>query len=178
MIRVILLSLVLIFSACKSTNTTPQQVLKNLGENPYYEVDGQPKNEENLLKIDSEDVALVSAYFGKEAKQLYGKKAKDGVVIIQTKKFATNKYETFFKSYSQDYEQMLSVIDSKDIQYVLNDNVLTEDFEGSLTLLNNELLKELKVINQETLSEKYDINDKKIGVILVADTPKDLYKSK
>lgn len=105
-----------------------------------------------MLKIDSEDVALVSTYFGKEAKQLYGKKAKDGVVIIQTKKFATNKYETFFKSYSQDYEQMLSITDRKDIQYILNDNVLTEDFEGSLALLNNELLKELKVVNQETLS--------------------------
>lgn len=178
MIRVILFTLVLIFSGCKSTVTTPDEALKKLGKNPHYEVDGKPVNEQDLLKIDSEDVALVSTYFGKEAKQLYRKKAKDGVVIIQTKKFATNKYETFFKSYSQDYEQMLSITDRKDIQYILNDNVLTEDFEGSLALLNNELLKELKVVNQETLSEKYDINDKKIGVILVADTPKDLYKSK
>jgi len=56
--------------------------------------------------------------------------------------------------------------------------ILTENFEGQLASLNRKLLKDLKVVDQNALMEKFNVQDKKVGVIIKADRPKDLYHSK
>ncbi|HEY8935546.1 MAG TPA: hypothetical protein VIM65_10020 [Cyclobacteriaceae bacterium] len=178
MIKRVLLFTLFVVTGCKTSNLPPNKAVEKLGANPYFEIDEQAVSQSDLGKYNPTDIALLSTYYDKDAIKRFGDKAKDGAVIIETKTFATNKYEAFFRSYSKEYEQMIKETDRTDIQYILNDNVLTENFEGNLALLNNKLLKELKVINQEMLLDKYKVQNKKIGVILKADRPKDLYNSK
>jgi hypothetical protein len=177
MIKRVLFFTLLIVTGCKTSNLPPDKAVDKLGANPYFEIDGQPVSQSDLGKYNPTDIASLTTYYDKDAIKRFGEKAKDGAVTIETKPFATNKYETFFKSYSKAYEQMIIATDRNEIQYILNDRVLTENFEGDLALLNSKLLKELKIIDQGILLDKYKVQNKKVGVILKADRPKDLYNS-
>ncbi|HRG07973.1 MAG TPA: hypothetical protein PLJ08_05300 [Cyclobacteriaceae bacterium] len=156
----------------------PDNAIEKLGANPYFEIDGQTVNQSDLSKYNPTDIASLTTYYEKDATKRFGDKAKDGAVIIETRSFATNKFEAFFKTYSKEYEQMIRDTDRSEIQYILNDRILTESFEGDLSLLNNKLMKDLKVIGQPLLQDKYKVQDKKIGVIINAERPKGLYNSK
>jgi hypothetical protein len=178
MIKRILFFTLIIVTGCKTSNLPPDKAVEKLGANPYFEIDGQPVSQNDLGKYNPTDIATVTTYYDKDAVKRFGEKAKDGAVTIETKNFATTKYETFFKSYSKAYEQMIITTDRNEIQYILNDRVLTEDFEGVLALLNSKLLKDLKIVDQVILLDKYTVQNKKVGVILKADRPKDVYNAK
>ena len=53
---------------------------------PLYYVDGKKAKSEDIKKIDPEDIERMNVLKGDKAVEKYGKKAKDGVVEITTKK--------------------------------------------------------------------------------------------
>ena len=120
----------------------------------------------------------MTTYYDKDAKKRFGEKAKDGAVIIETKEFARNRYETFFKSYSKDYEKMLSQTQKRNPIALWNDRILTENDEGDLASIDKNLIKEIKIIDQKELIEKYQIQNKTVGVIIKAEAPNNLYNAK
>ena len=170
--------LLLLIISCKSTQVPPDKAAEKLGANPYFLIDGQPVEKKEIMKYQPTDIASVTTYYGKDATNNFGDKAIDGAVSISTNTFATNKYETLFKSFSKDYEKAMKENDRSEIQYILNDRILTENFEGDLASIDNKLLKDLKVIDQNTLIDKFKIIDKKIGVLITSKRPKNVYNSK
>jgi hypothetical protein len=56
------------------------------GKNPLYIIDGIEVNEKKFKSISPKDIATVNVWKGDKAIEKYGKKAKDGVVEITTKK--------------------------------------------------------------------------------------------
>lgn len=167
----------LIVTSCK-TQLTPEMGIEKLGANPYFEVDNQPVSQDDILNYDASDIAYLKAYYDKKATRQFGDKGKDGAVLIMTKEFATSKYETLFKEFSEDYEKMINKTNKEEIQYILNGRILTDNFEGSLASLNSKLLKKITLIDQKELSDKFKIQDKNVGVIIQAKRPKNLYNSK
>ena len=56
------------------------------GEKPLMIVDGKEMTEGSMEDIDPEDIATIDVLKGDKAVEKYGEKAKNGVVIIKTKK--------------------------------------------------------------------------------------------
>jgi hypothetical protein len=56
------------------------------GEKPLYVIDGKEVNEKKFKSISPKEIATVNVWKGDKAIEKYGKKAKDGVVEITTKK--------------------------------------------------------------------------------------------
>lgn len=172
-----LLILTSLVTGCKSYKVTPQQAVEKLGTNPYFEIDAQSADKGILNEYDPKDIATLATYFGRDATKRFGEKAKDGAVIIETRKFAIEKYETMLKSASSAYAKMIAETRRDDIQYILNDRILVDNFEGDLASLNAKLLKSVHIINEWELTERFQIH-KKIGVIIQAKRPKNVYNSK
>ena len=56
------------------------------GKDPLFIVDGKEISKEKFQEIDSDTIESVNVIKGKSATEIYGKKAKDGVVVVITKK--------------------------------------------------------------------------------------------
>lgn len=171
MTRNILILVLIVLASCGTTIRTPEEAVQKLGANPYFEIDGKVVIPAELADYNPADIASLTTYYNKDAKKRFGEKAKDGAVIIETKEFATNRFETFFKSISKDYEKVLNETPNEELQYILNDRILTEDYEGYLASIDKNLLKEIKIIDQKELIERYQIQNKKVGVVIIADAP-------
>jgi len=171
MIRTFLILALAVLTSCGTTKPTPEEAIEKLGANPYFEIDGKPVTQAELGNYNPNDIASLTTFYDKEAIKRFGEKAKDGAVTIETKGFAINKYEAFFKSTSTDYEKMLDETPREEIQYILNDRVLTEDYEGDLASIDKKLLKEIKIIDSKELAEKFNIKNKKVGVLIKAKAP-------
>jgi len=161
-----------------SNHLSPSKAIYKLGPNPYYEIDGKPVEFNYLITINADDIAILTTFYDKEANKLYGEKAKDGAVIITTRAYAKNRFETFFSSTSSEYKELLNKADTSEIQYILNNRILKNDYEGNLALVTNVNLKSIKIIGDQELSQKYHVLNKKYGIIIYAKRPKDLYNSK
>jgi len=139
-----------------------------LGDNPYVEIDGRKISNEEFLNYDPNMVAVLTVYDGKEAIEKYGDKGKDGVLIVTSKNLARDRFHKFFASVSSDYEKVKLQYDDTDIQYILNKKILDKNYEGGLSLIAKNDLKSITIVQQEELIDKYNIKDKKIGVIIRA----------
>lgn len=157
----------LIVVSCK-TYISPEKAAEKLGDNSYFEVNEQAVSQNDIMNYSGSDIATLKVYFDKKAIRQFGDKAKDGAVIIMTKEFATSKYETLFKEFSEDYKRMINNTNKEEIQYILNDQILTANYEGDLASLNTKLLKKIAIIDEKELFDKYEIQDKNVGVIIRA----------
>jgi hypothetical protein len=169
MIKKLLLSsltALILLTGCKTSQKSPQEVVEKLGENPYFIIDDEPVDRSKLGNYPPSTIATVTTFYGKEAVQNYGQIAKDGAVIVETKDFATEKYENFFSAFSTDYKEMLSKTERSKIQYILNGEIQVENYEGKLSLLNRKTLKGLTIVNSTELSNQFGIENKVVGVIL------------
>ncbi len=178
MLKNYLLLTIFLFTGCNASQMTPSTAIEELGPNPYIEIDEEKVSQDEIQKYNADEISSITMLFNNDAIKLYGNEAKDGAVIIETKEFARNKYETFLKKNSNKYEELLNSINTEDIQYILNGRILKKDFEGNLAIINKKLLKKIKIIDQETLVKKYHIENKKAGVVIKAKRPKNLYNSK
>jgi hypothetical protein len=157
----------------------PKKVIKKLGDDPVFFIDSINVDQSEMMKYQPEQIAKVSVYKGSDAIDLVGPEGKDGVVYIETKVFAKNKYWSYFRIKSEDYAKAALTPQSDSvIQYILNDRILTTNFEGDLALITDDIFKEIKVIDKETLQKNYNISDKSYGVIIKSDKPEDLYRAK
>ena len=175
----ILIILLLAVSSLASFAQKPKKAIKKLGNEPVFFIDSVAATQADLQKYQPTDIATVSVYKDQDAIDLVGADGKDGVVFIQTKSFTKRQYQSFFKSKSKGFADVLSA-DPEEIQlqYILNDRILTEDFEGDLGLIDASTFKELKIIDTESLKKDYNVTDKKVGVLIRSDKPEYLYKAK
>jgi hypothetical protein len=169
----IFLFLLILICSC-ARKLTPTEAVQKLGASPYIEVDDIAKSQSEINSINPSDVASLTVYYDKEAIKLYGEKAMDGAVLVKTTSYAINQFETLFKGFSQEYEEMLRITERGEIQYILNERVLTSDFEGILARLSEKTLKRITIIDSLELDKKYQIKNKKIGVLVKAKRSKDL----
>jgi hypothetical protein len=90
-------------------------------------------------------------------------------VYIETKKFARNKYWSFFKSKSAKYLKVVSSPESdSSVVYILNGKVLSANFEGDLAGIDDKSFIDLQVIDKSKLLSDYGIKDKSIGIVIKA----------
>jgi hypothetical protein len=174
---IVLLLLTILIYSC-SHRLTPTEAIYKLGANPYFEVDGNPVDRSYLDSINSNEIASLTTFYDKDAISMFGEKSKDGAVLIETKTFARNKFETLFKKFSLDYEALLKHTERNEIQYILNGRVLVENYEGDLVAISEKTLKRITIIRSKELEDKYQVKDKKAGVIIEAERPRNLYNSK
>lgn len=153
---------------------SPKQKIQKDGTNPIIFIDSVNVNPSEVLEYDSNTISLVTVYKEKEARDLYGKKGKDGVIYIETIPFSKNRYQNYFKNKSTDYKRIIEEESTdENIQYILNGEILTKDFEGKLALINDEVFKKIEILNTEELLEQYKISRKKYGVLITSDNFKD-----
>lgn len=138
-------------------------------ESPVYFMDSLNVAENELLKYDKNIIALVTIYKDQEALDIIGEQGKDGLIYIETIPFARNRYWRYFSSKSEGYAKIAPTKSAEEkIQYILNGEMLTKDFEGKLALIDNNTFQQLIVLDKETLTAKYGVQDKEYGIELTA----------
>ena len=158
---------------------SPKKIVKKLGDNPLFFIDSVNVDNTELTKYSPTEIAQVTVYKGKEAKDLFGEDGKDGVVYIFTKKYTKSKYWTYFHSKSDDYKKLVPTAESDtSVQYILNKRVLKENFEGDLFLIDDTTFKSIRLLNKETLQKEFNVMDKEFGFQIISDIPENLYHGK
>lgn len=157
----------------------PKKVIKKLGNDPVFFIDSVNVDKSEMMKYQPEEIAQVSAYKNASAISLVGPEGKDGVVYIETKSFARNKYWTYFKTKSPGYAKIVLTPESDStVQYVLNGRILKNNFEGDLSLIDDSTFKEIKIIDKQKLEKEFGITDKQYGILIKSAKPDNLYKAK
>lgn len=130
-----------------------------------YVLDSVQIANDKISKIVPTDIATVIVVKGKTATDLLGSKAKDGIVYIETKKFARNRYWSFLKTKSENYAIVLPNPEKDNlIQYILNGRILNKDYEGELSRINDSNFQKIEIIPKDTLLKRYGIYRKQFGV--------------
>lgn len=155
---------------------SPKKMIKKLGSEPMFFLDSVNVDKSELQQINPDNVAKVSVYKDSNAIRLVGPDGKDGVVYIETKGFDRKRYWTFFSSKSGEYLKIVPAPGSDTaIQYILNNRILTKNFEGDLALIDDSTFKNIKILDRPALESQYQISDKKYGVVIESDKPANLY---
>jgi len=156
----------------------PKKVIKKLGNDPVFFIDSVNVDKSEMMKYKPEEIAQVSVYKDSNAIKLVGPEGKDGAVYIETKAFAKKRYWSYFKTKSVEYGNVVPTPEAdSSIQYVLNERILKTNFEGDLSLIEDNIFQEIKIIDKEKLEKEFGITDKQYGVIIKSNKPKDLYKA-
>ncbi len=178
--KLFLCTLTILFAvSCKTSQIPgPKEISQKLGKSPYYEFNGVETQMSELRNVSSDSIATIETFFDEDAVDRYGEKARDGAVLIITKDRAREMYIAFFSKRSEKYASLIEEVGDTNIQYILNDKVKTNDFEGSLSMITDKEFKRLKIISKEVLQKKYGVSDKQYGVVIKARAPKTLYRGK
>ncbi len=173
-----LIFILLAFISIYSYGQSPKRIVKKLGSNPVFFIDSVNVLQSDLQKYNPEQIASVTVFRDREAINILGEEGKDGVVYIETIPFAKKRYWKFFRTKSNSYADLLPNFDSDStVQYILNTKVLAgKGFEGNLASINDEIFKEISIIDKVTLEKEYGVTNKIYGVLIVSDVPKNLYK--
>jgi len=114
-----------------------------------------------------EDIATMSIYKDSSAVKIAGDEAKNGLIFAITKKYAREKYWSFFCSMSPEYSKAVPSVDSdKNVVYFLNDKVIEKNIEGTLYNINRDNLIKIYVINKKRLKKVYNIQNKTFGIMI------------
>jgi hypothetical protein len=120
-----------------------------------------------LKNYNPNDIAAVSVYKDSSAFRLIGQQGAYGVVYIQTKKFARNKYWNFLSHRSADYLKLVpNPYSDSSVVYILNDKVLKTNFEGTLSSIDDKNFLELRIIGADRLKKDYDITNRQNGIMI------------
>ncbi len=169
----------LLIVSCKTAQVPgPKEISQKLGKSPYYEFNGVETPMSKLVNVSPDSIATIETFFDEDAVSRYGEKARDGAVLITTKDKAREMYVAFFSEKSKEYASIIEEVGNANIQYILNDKIQIGDFEGRLSTITDKEFRRLKIVSKEVLEKKYDITDKRYGVIIKAKAPKTLYKGK
>ena len=153
-------------------------VLEDNNTDPVFFIDSIRVNKAVLQNYDPNDIASVTVYKNSDATERLAS-ATNGLIYIETKKFAKTQYWKYFKSKSAEYAKIVSSPenDSK-IQYILNKRILKNNFEGDLEAINDKIFKGIQIINKQQLIDDYHIADKEYGVLISSDVPANLHNGK
>jgi hypothetical protein len=172
----ILFSASLLFVCASAWGQSPKKAVQQLGPAPIYFVDSVKVTTAALQQYDPQNIAAVSVYKNADATRLVGARGKDGVVYAETKPFATRRFKRYFAHKSAAYAQLLTKApDESAIQYVLNGKPLTTDYEGDLSLIDDQTFQHLEILDHAGLQQRYPSTNKTYGVVVTSRVPKDLY---
>jgi hypothetical protein len=151
-------------------NASKTQITLFNPDDPVMFLDSIRINRGVLSNFTPSEIASLTVYKGNDAIKLVGAEGKNGVVYIETKNFARQRYWTYFKSKSVDYLKAVpSPKNDSSVQYILNKRVLKENYEADLTSIDDKTFKSISIIDKEQMVKNYGITDKNYGVVIVAD---------
>jgi len=89
--------------------------------NPLYVIDGVIFKD-HVKEIDPLDIVKVDVLKDIQAKNIYGSRGANGVIVITTRQFLINKYHKKFIAFSKSYSDYLKTHENKDgdFNYILN----------------------------------------------------------
>jgi len=162
-----IITIILFLVACKTSKVQrTDEVLDKLGDNPYYEVDGQPKTKSEFAETNPESIATLTILYQKSAVNLYGNTARDGAVIIETKTIAKQKFQALFSELSSDYAELLIQKGTDEsFIYVVNGEVKEHDYEGDLSTLKPSEVESIGVLELKD-SKIYCVDETKTVVVV------------
>lgn len=153
--------------SCYSLSHKSEDFFTEPTNEPLFFLDSVNVNSGVLKLYQPTDIAAVTVYKDTNAIKIAGEKGKFGVIYITTKNYARNRYWAYFKSKSTDYIKAApSIKEENNVIYILNDKILEKNFEGDLFFIDNKNFVDLKVIDQKSLQENYNISDKKFGIVI------------
>jgi len=153
-------------------------VLEDNDTDPIFFIDSVRVNKRVLQNYNPNEIASVTVYKGSDATKKIDA-AINGLIFIETKKFAKLKYWKFFKSKSEEYSKLAtSPEDDSNIQYILNKRILKDNFEGDLAAIDDKIFKGIQILSKQQLINDYNINDKDFGVLITSDVPPNLHNGK
>ena len=142
---------------------------------PIFYLDSIRTDINYFNKCNPDDIATMSIYKDSSAVKIAGDDAKNGLVFAITKKYAREKYWSFFCSMSTEYSKAVPSVDSDiNVIYFLNGKPIEKNTEGTLYNINRDNLIGIKVINKKQLKKAYNIQDKTFGIMIT--TKKDRNK--
>jgi len=156
----------LVISCYSIYNKSSEITLFNPND-PIFYLDSIKVNKGVLSLYDENDIAFIQVFKEDNAIKIAGNEGKNGVIFIYTKDYARQKYWNFLKSKSLEYAKIISDY-SKDnsLAYILNGKLLEKNYESELFDLNDKNFKDLKVIYSKELKKKYNIKNKKWGILI------------
>lgn len=154
---------------------SPSRTIKKDANNPIFFIDSVNVDQAAIAKCSPDKIASIDIYKDNAAIELQGEDGRDGIVYIQTKDFARTRYWKYFKKKSKEYSNLVKTPEPNDrIQYILNDSILTNNFEGDLSKIDDAVFKKIKIIDASTLEKKYKVKEKDFGVLITANKPDNL----
>ena len=158
-----LVSLVLLFSIYNFADAQTDSVTNE----PVFFLDSVRVRSDILYTYDPNDLAAISVFKDSTAIKILGNEGKNGVIYITTKKYAKEKYWKYFNSKSPEYSKAVPSIDNEsNVVYILNQEVLTGDFIGTLFYIDNDSFIDLKVLTKKQLKKEFRIKDKDWGILI------------
>jgi len=156
---------------------SPKKEVPKLGENPIFFIDSVLTAKKDFFQFNPKLIASMRILDGKDATDVLGDKAQDGLVYLESIPFAKQRFERYFKNKSEAYRQLLLTkpADSS-IQYILNSKLLVKDYEGNLSAIDDKVFEGLKILSKEELVTAYGNTEKIIGVEIRSKIPGDLHK--
>ncbi|RXF70106.1 hypothetical protein EKH83_09485 [Arcticibacter tournemirensis] len=162
--------------SCYSLNSDKQDIVFEDTDDPLFFIDSIRVNKNTLKVYDPSEIASVTVYKDSNAVKKMGLAAKNGLIYIETKEFAKQRYWNYFKMKSSQYAQIVPTIESnKEVQYILNKRVLKENSEGDLAAIDDSTFKDLRILTKKELIKEFGISDKQYGVVITSDVPGNLY---
>jgi len=158
---------------------SPEKVVAKLGKNPLFFLDSVSITRQEMSKFNPTNLASLTLFEGKEVVLTLGDKAKDGAVYLESIPFAKKRFHRYFKTKSKEFENLVPNLESDtSVQYILNDKVLKQKYEGDLSSIDDKIFQEIKIISKDELINNYGIADKLIGVFIRSKVPENLYNGK
>jgi hypothetical protein len=168
----------LVASCYNFKNDNATVLIEDDSKDPIFFIDSIRVNKRVLQNYNPNEIAMVTVYKNSDATEKM-ESASNGMIYIETKKFAKERYWKYFKSKSEKYAEIVSSPESDtNVQYILNKKVLTNNFEGDLAAIGDKIFKGIQVINKQQLINDYHITDKEYGVLISSDAPPNLHSGK
>jgi hypothetical protein len=146
---------------------------------PVFFIDSVRVNKWALNAFNADDIASVTVYKDTNAIKLFGPEAKYGLIFIESKMFAKQRYWKYFNAKSAEYSKVVLIPGAEfDVQYILNNRILKNNFEGDLAAIDDKIFKSIRIIDQKELKKEFGITDKAYGVIITSDIPANLKNGK
>jgi len=161
----------LVMSCYSLQKDKPMLVTEDESNDPVFFLDSIRVNRGVLQNYQPEEIAVVTVYRGADATKRV-KSTTNGLIYIETKTSAREKYWRYFSSKSAGYAKIVkSPGKDNNIQYILNNEILTGNFESKLFVIDDATFKEIKIISKDQLIRDYNINDKDYGVVIISEVP-------
>lgn len=147
-----------------------QKPVRKALRTPVIFVDSVSIDYQEVAGIKKDDIALIDVYKDSSAVRLLGPDGRDGVIFLMTKDFARKIYRDFFSAQSPEYARLVASTGADSaVQYILNGQPLFVDYEGQLAKVPQSGLKEIRIVDQAVLERDYQIQHKKMGVVITCE---------